>query len=198
MSIPESPLNRRDFLALSAAGVGSGLALALPGGSRENDGGPSSWINVALIGLGKMGQVLFYAMQNIPGIHFQAVCDIWHYNRTHGMHSVRPFQQHIPNGYVDIDDMLATENGLDAAIIATPDFWHADHTTKCLKAGLHVYCEKMTGKLLRRHPRRGQAQLRCPHRFPERGTDLLYQCRRPQPPAHRLYPGTTHPMKLII
>jgi predicted dehydrogenase len=143
MSIPESPLNRRDFLALSAAGVGSGLALALPGGLRENDGGPSSWINLALIGFGKQGQLLLAAMRNIPGIHVQAVCDIWNYNRTHGMHSVRPFQQHIPNGYVDIDDMLATEKGLDAAIIATPDCWHADHTTKCLKAGLHVYCEKM-------------------------------------------------------
>jgi predicted dehydrogenase len=27
-------------------------------------------------------------------------------------------------------------------IIATPDFWHADHTVACLEAGLHVYCEK--------------------------------------------------------
>lgn len=143
MSIPESPLNRRDFLALSAAGVGSGLALALPGGLREKDGGPSSWINVALIGFGNQGQVLLSAMRNIPGLHVQAVCDIWDYRRKQGMHSVLPFQQHIPNGYVDIDDMLATEKGLDAAIVATPDFWHADHTTKCLKAGLHVYCEKM-------------------------------------------------------
>ena len=143
MSIPEAPLNRRDFLALSAAGVGSGLALALPGGTRENDGGPSSWINVALIGHGKQGQVLFDAMRNIPGIHFQAVCDIWDYNRKNGIGRVRALQKHYPKDYIDIDEMLATEQGLDAAIIATPDFWHAEHTAKCLKAGLHVYCEKM-------------------------------------------------------
>jgi predicted dehydrogenase len=28
-------------------------------------------------------------------------------------------------------------------MIATPDFWHAPMTNTCLKAGLHVYCEKM-------------------------------------------------------
>jgi predicted dehydrogenase len=46
-------------------------------------------------------------------------------------------------GYVDIDEMLSKEKGLDAAVIATPDFWHSPHTVKCLEAGLNVYCEKM-------------------------------------------------------
>ena len=31
---------------------------------------------------------------------------------------------------------------LDAVIIATPDFCHAEQTVACLKAGLPVYCEK--------------------------------------------------------
>jgi predicted dehydrogenase len=38
--------------------------------------------------------------------------------------------------------MLANEKDLDAVIIATPDFWHAEHAIASLKAGLHVYCEK--------------------------------------------------------
>ncbi len=100
-------------------------------------------INVALIGVGKQGRVLFEAMANIPGLHFQAVCDIWDYNRRGGASKVRALQGHVPNQYSDIDDMLAKEKGLDAAIIATPDFWHSPHTVKCLDAGLHVYCEKM-------------------------------------------------------
>ena len=37
--------------------------------------------------------------------------------------------------------MLDRENDLDAAIFATPDFWHSPHTVACLEAGLHVYCE---------------------------------------------------------
>jgi predicted dehydrogenase len=32
---------------------------------------------------------------------------------------------------------------LQAVVVATPDFWHAPITNACLKAGLHVYCEKM-------------------------------------------------------
>jgi predicted dehydrogenase len=82
-------------------------------------------------------------MSNIPGLHFQAVCDIWDYNLKGGIAKVRALQGHTPKGYTDIDDMLATEKGLDAVVVATPDFWHSPHTVKCLEAGLNVYCEKM-------------------------------------------------------
>jgi predicted dehydrogenase len=98
--------------------------------------------------MGRQGKVLFEAMRNIPGLHFQAVCDIWDYNRQYGAHQVRALQKHMPGRYVDIDEMLATEKGLDAAIIATPDCWHAPHAVKCLEAGLHVYCEKMMANTL--------------------------------------------------
>ncbi|MCH8136742.1 MAG: Gfo/Idh/MocA family oxidoreductase, partial [Proteobacteria bacterium] len=37
---------------------------------------------------------------------------------------------------------MANETDLDAAIIAVPDFMHHELTNACLKAGLHVYCEK--------------------------------------------------------
>ena len=36
-----------------------------------------------------------------------------------------------------------SEKDLQAVVVATPDFWHAPITNACLKAGLHVYCEKM-------------------------------------------------------
>ena len=49
---------------------------------------------------------------------------------------------HELNKYEDYKEMLAIEKDLDAVIIATPDFWHAEHATACLEAGLHVYCEK--------------------------------------------------------
>jgi predicted dehydrogenase len=49
---------------------------------------------------------------------------------------------HKLNAYEDYREMLANEKDLDAVIVATPDFWHAEHATACLEAGLNVYCEK--------------------------------------------------------
>lgn len=135
-------MNRREFLSKSSTVAGAGLVLGAPLVLGANSKGLDK-INVALVGMGKQGRVLFEAMSNIPGLHFQAVCDIWDYNQKGGRGKVRALQGHIPNGYTDIDDMLAKEKGLDAVVIATPDFWHSPHTVKCLEAGLHVYCEKM-------------------------------------------------------
>ena len=143
MSTPSLPLSRRDFLAMSAVGVGGGMALGVSEPTSPGVGAPSNRINVALIGHGKQGQVLFESMRNIPGLNFQAVCDIWKYNRNAAVGHVYGFQKHRPHAYEDIEEMLATEEGLDVAVIATPDFWHSPHTVKCLEAGLHVYCEKM-------------------------------------------------------
>jgi len=137
-----TPLNRRDFLSKTAAGIGAGLVLGAPRTAHAASDAADK-IHVALVGAGKQGRVLFEAMSNIPGLHFQAICDIWDYNRQGGIAKVRAFQGHTPKGYSDIDEMLATEKGLDAVIISTPDFWHSPHTVKCLEAGLNVYCEKM-------------------------------------------------------
>lgn len=138
-----SMISRRDFIGKAGGGISAGLVLGAPNILRAAQGEPSEKIHVALVGFGKQGKVLLDAMSNIPGLHFQAVCDIWDYNLKGGIAKVRALQGHTPKGYADIDEMLATEKGLDAAIVSTPDFWHSPHTVKCLEAGLHVYCEKM-------------------------------------------------------
>ena len=125
------------------AGVGTGLVLGAPNILRAADPGSSDTIHVALIGFGKQGEVLFNCLKNIPGLHFQVVCDISDWNRQKGVGQVSNIQSSPPTGYRDIDDMLAKEKGLDAVVIATPDFWHSPLTVKCLEAGLNVYCEKM-------------------------------------------------------
>ena len=99
-------------------------------------------INIALLGAGAQGQVLTEAMLRIPGVRFRAVCDIWtDYNQKRVVNTLGRFK-HQPNGYEDYREMLDKEKELDAVIIATPDFWHSQHTVDCLKAGKHVYCEK--------------------------------------------------------
>ena len=101
-----------------------------------------SEINIALLGAGAEGDVLLNAMLKIPGLKFRAVCDIWtEFNLKRAVNLLRKYKYEV-NGYEDYREMLDKEKGLDAVIIATPDFWHARHTVDCLKAGLHVYCEK--------------------------------------------------------
>ena len=107
---------------------------ATPAGLQE--------INVALLGVGAQGQVLTEAMLRIPGLRFRAVCDIWtDYNQRRAVNTLKRFKHEV-NGYADYREMLDKEKALDAVIIATPDFWHAQHTIDCLEAGKHVYCEK--------------------------------------------------------
>jgi len=143
MNQPLPFINRRDFLSKTIAGTGAGLVLGAPNILRAADPGSADTIHVALVGFGKQGEVLFNCLRNIPGLHFQAVCDISAYNLKKGIGQIGSIQKSAAKGYADIDDMLATEKGLDAVVVATPDFWHSPHTVKCLEAGLNVYCEKM-------------------------------------------------------
>jgi predicted dehydrogenase len=99
-------------------------------------------INVALLGAGAQGQVLMEAMLRIPGLRFRAVCDIWtDYNLRRAVNILGRFGHEV-HGYEDYREMLDREPELDAVVIATPDFWHEQHTVDCLEAGRHVYCEK--------------------------------------------------------
>lgn len=134
-------MDRRSFLQSTAA-VGAGLAIApnvfaQAGGKKPDD------INIALLGAGAQGQVLMNAMLKIPGIRFKAVCDIWEsYNQRRVSRLLKRYG-HVNNTYVDYKEMLDKEKGnIDAVVIATPDFWHAEHAIACMEAGLDVYCEK--------------------------------------------------------
>ena len=151
---PKKGIERRDFLqGLATVPVLGAFSIALVskilhekptglGKSSERKPENLSDINVALLGTGVQGQVLLNACLKIPGLRFKAVCDIWEsYNQKRASRILKKYK-HDVNSYEDYRDMLSAENDLDAVIIATPDFWHADHTIACLEAGLHVYCEK--------------------------------------------------------
>ena len=126
----------------SAAAAGAGLILSPMITAQENSAEKQDDINVALIGAGAQGLVLMNACRNIPGVRFKAVCDIWKAYNQRRISGILKAYKHEHNVYEDYRQMLAEEKDLDAVIIATPDFWHAEHAVACLEAGLHVYCEK--------------------------------------------------------
>jgi predicted dehydrogenase len=141
-----SPLTRREFIGTTAA-AGAGLLLSScspDSGSKSavNKASSLNKINMALIGCGAEGQVLLDSLQVIEGIRIAAVCDIWPYNLKSNVRRLKDNGFDV-NGYENFEDLLAGEKDLQAVIVATPDFWHAPITNACLKAGLHVYCEKM-------------------------------------------------------
>lgn len=131
-------LSRRAFLSTTAklgAVLAAGPYIARAAGTPDT-------INVALIGCGEQGRVLLNASLKIPGLRFVAVCDIWPYNRTYGERLLKKFG-HEAKPFEDYKEMLSSVSNIDAVIVATPDFVHAEHTNACLRAGKHVYCEKL-------------------------------------------------------
>jgi predicted dehydrogenase len=142
LSNSSSPLTRRDFLSTSAK-LGAVIAAA-PYISRgaEVGAGKGDTLNVALIGCGEEGRILTNAALNIPNVRFKAVCDIWPYNLQRTSRLLQKFN-HEGKPFEDYKEMMSAVPDVDAIIIATPDFMHAEHTLAGLKAGKHVYCEKL-------------------------------------------------------
>jgi predicted dehydrogenase len=139
-------ISRRDFLRSSAA-AGLGVALSGPAfGQSTPAAAPAAAkgageLRVAVIGCGAQGRVLIESMLRIPSVRIAALCDIWSYSRQYTGNYLKKYGQ-AANVYEDYRELLAAEKDLDAAVIATPDWVHAEHTAACLRRGLHVYCEK--------------------------------------------------------
>jgi predicted dehydrogenase len=139
-------ISRRAFLRSSAA-AGLGVALAGPAfGQSPPPAAPAAAkgadeLRVAVIGCGAQGRVLTEAMLRIPSVRIAALCDIWSYSRQYTANYIKKYGQ-AANVYEDYRELLAAEKDLDAAVVATPDWVHAEHANACLRRGLAVYCEK--------------------------------------------------------
>ncbi len=140
-------VDRRNFLRTSAA-LSAGLILS-PSALAQSENEEAKPVNVALIGAGRHGRVLIDACSKMglarggkdANIRFKAVCDIWEVLNLKLVSDLLKRLGHDVNSYVDYQEMLESEKDLDAVIIATPDFCHAEQAVACLKASLHVYCE---------------------------------------------------------
>lgn len=146
-------LSRRDFLMAAAAVAGSGIVMAQGTTSTTTNNATSTGpliktstekaerVNVAVIGCGAEGRVLIDSLIHIPGVNIIAICDIWEYSQRYASRYLKKYGHNV-NVYEDYRELLDKEKELQAAVIATPDFMHAEHTIACLDKGLDVYCEK--------------------------------------------------------
>jgi len=134
--------NRRDFLRTAAA-ASAGLMVTVPGWAQEQAASAprEDELRVAMIGPGSQGRNLLTQCLKIPAIRFTAICDSWPYHQEYAANILKKYDMPV-KVYEDYREMLATEKDLDAVIIATPDWVHAEQTIACLEAGKHVYCEK--------------------------------------------------------
>ncbi len=89
-----------------------------------------------------------YHNQELLNIEVVAVCDVFDEHAEKAIDIIENGMQ--PNGepsgikvkrYKRYQDLLANKE-IDAVIIATPDFHHAQMTIDAINAGKHVYCEK--------------------------------------------------------
>ena len=154
--LPPGFFSRRKFLRSSAL-VGTAAAMAgcwlregeiyrrppltepqryLPAGA-----GP----RIAMVGCGEAARVLMSAIERIEDPMMMprilAVADVDRTRRAM-MKSWAGSSGHPALGYPTLDELLAVHRGeLDAVIIATPDFLHHEQTIRCMREGLHVYCE---------------------------------------------------------
>ena len=142
----EKKLSRRDFIKSSAS---AGLSMALAGPALANSSSVRSVqeekkpaaLNVAVIGTGVQGRVLIESMLRIPEVSITAICDIWEYSQQYASRYLLKYGQKV-NVYEDYRVLLSKEKNLAAAVVASPDWVHAEHANACMEAGLHVYCEK--------------------------------------------------------
>jgi len=132
-------MTRRRLLKTSASAAAV-IAAAHSAHGAQQAAKPDN-IHLAVIGTGLHGRQLINTILKIPGVRFKAVCDIWSYSSRYSSRLLKARGQPV-TVYEDYRDLLAAEKDLDAAVVATPDAFHADQTVACLKAGLHVFCEK--------------------------------------------------------
>jgi predicted dehydrogenase len=134
----ERARGRRNFLK-ALAGVpplaAFGAAAAVRGPLR---GGP---VRAGFIGPGRQGKVLLGQCQQ-PFVDVRAICDINPQNREQAADALVKTGWPRPALYENWQDMLARED-IEAVLIATPLWSHAEIALGALASGRHVLVEKM-------------------------------------------------------
>lgn len=121
--------DRRSFL------ITAGSAIAA--GATELQAQSEKPIRIAIIGTGYRAWAHLAILKAIPGYHVVALADPTPENLDHAA-TMAPGAK----TYTDYRKMLAERKDIDAVVVITPSFLHAEVTIAALEHGYPVLCEK--------------------------------------------------------
>ena len=139
MSEKVSKINRRNFTKLAGAAALAGPSLNVLGANDR--------VRVACVGYSDRfrGSLLptFMAAQKDLNFDLVAVADLW---KKRLYENAKPELEkklgHAIQTYTSDIDLYENGKDIDAVIISTADFQHAQHATHAVNAGKDAYCEK--------------------------------------------------------
>jgi predicted dehydrogenase len=155
------PSSRRDFLKTgAAAGLGLGLAAALPSWLRADTPGTGR-VRLAVIGTNGRGLSHIEALGGIEGADIAYVCDVEDGALAKGMRQAAAKAPGSRPGALKDFRRALDDKSVDAVTIAVPDHWHAPMAIMALSAGKHVYVEKPCSQ----NPREGELLIKAIARY---------------------------------
>ena len=143
-STPTPAPTRRTFLKLSAATAAASISAR----SYAAIVGANDRVRVGVVGAGdRMKQSLipsFLVSAKELNFQFVAVSDIWNMRREEGAAYIAKLTGGDHIDAVPNNEALYSRKDVDAVLVATADFQHAQHGIEAVKAGRDAYVEKPT------------------------------------------------------
>src|SRR5215472_11608225 len=148
MSKPDGKIDRRTFLAGSAAVIGAAVVPSAASYTRIL--GANDRISLAHIGPGNRGQELAFVIaqhKTTHNVEMTAVCDLWNVHRERAVKENAGYYSRAPRPYQYLEDVLALPD-IDAVVISTPEHSHSPILKMAAEAGKDAYVEKPMGNVL--------------------------------------------------
>ena len=124
----------QDFLKTGAAAFTTSIFTGNLKGANDR-------VNVAFIGVGRMGSGTSVSPPRCPALRSVAVCDVYQPALERAEAQARRLGFTGVKAVKDFREILA-DKSIDAVCISAPDHWHAYMTVEACKAGKDVYVEK--------------------------------------------------------